>query len=447
MWVEWVSPYMTEIWEFSDVSPLQSQINEAMQIYAATDDKGKGKVADDAWGFEPGWDNSAPDDNVATSSSSSSWAPWSQRDLPADPSPPTSASAPADPSPSTSASAPAGPSPPASASVPARRQKKNGQFVGETRDEFFQRMAQDRERWIASESAIQRQSRESRARDAKKHICPSERRTGTKIFKWDNGDGDDRVESVRGLLTRRIWSTEWRMYADSQRYYHDFCDQWDLCFALDPAGRPDPDSEEDNYPTASREATPDPPPPYPPSSPAPPPISVSSDSTIWQGGLRYAPDPVSHRGQLMSLQEILHMRFGFVDSPSIYPRDPAIPNHPSVRIIRCLGYYNSNPPATLTPNASYFISVMLSRHFKEDELVPLPAAIHDTTLSSTIQRNPQFKLSAFYPTNERIYIISSRSTSSRRWHLATTSATTALECMRRADTNEAELVSFLVQSG
>ena len=82
VWVEWVSPYMTEIREFSDVSPSQSQINEAMQIYAATDDKGKGKVADDAWGFEPGWDNSAPNDNVATSSSSSSWAPWSQHDLP-----------------------------------------------------------------------------------------------------------------------------------------------------------------------------------------------------------------------------------------------------------------------------------------------------------------------------------------------------------------------------
>lgn len=410
VWVEWISPYNNQAPELSDVRPSQQQIAQASKLQMESEGKGKGKAVDHGWGADPEWENAAPDDEVAAPSG------WSLD-----------------------------PPPPPKTPPPPRRKKVNGQYVDESRDEFFARMALARDRSIASESALQRQSRESRARNAQKQICPSTRRTGTTIYKWDED------EQLRELVHHRAWSTEWRLYADTQRLYHDFCDQWDLCEALDPGARPDLDSEEEDiideemYPPAQREPTP--PPPYPPTSPAPPPISIASGSPVWGGGLQDESGPVSHRDRWAPLQEILWKRFGFTDSTVPCPRDPSIHIHPDTKLLRVLGYLKLPIQETLSPNAIYFISVLLSRQLCEGETSPLPEVIHDTTLLPTIAPNYHLKLSCFYLDNEQIYIISSRLASSREWCLAITSATTALECMRSTHTNLAELISFLVQSG
>ena len=58
----------------------------------------------------------------------------------------------------------------------------NGQYVGETRDEFFERQKIKRQAKIAAESPIQRQSRETREEYAKLQICPSNKKRFTTIF-------------------------------------------------------------------------------------------------------------------------------------------------------------------------------------------------------------------------------------------------------------------------
>ena len=112
---------------------------------------------------------------------------------------------------------------------------KNGQFVGETRDEFFEWQVIRHEAKIAAESPKQTQSQESHTNNAKLQVCPSERKHWTAIFKWvENEKGEE--EQVRERVDKRAWSHEWVLYTDSQQFYHDDCDEWDLCEALDSTG-------------------------------------------------------------------------------------------------------------------------------------------------------------------------------------------------------------------
>ena len=126
----------------------------------------------------------------------------------------------------------------------AKQKMVNGQYEGETHDEFFKRWAIKCEQWIATESAIQKQSRESHANHAKQNICPSKWKSWTKIFKWEGKD-----EQVQEVVYHRAWSHKWEIHSDSKHFYHDQCDEWDLCEALDPGVLPnfDMDNSDDDF--------------------------------------------------------------------------------------------------------------------------------------------------------------------------------------------------------
>ena len=259
----------------------------------------------------------------------------------------------------------------------------NGQYEGETRNEFFKRQVIECEQWIATESAIQKQSRESRANHAKKNICPSKSKHWCKIFKWEGED-----EQVREIIYHRAWSLEWENYADSQHYYHDYCNEWDLCEAFDPGALPNYDMDDEDDIIPPREPSPDPPPPYPPSSPAPPPISVVPGPAIWRAGLPDQPDPISLRDKFLSLQTTLRMRYGLIDSGVTIHHNPSITIHASSKTLRVVGYYKSSTAADLSPNASYFISLLLLCPFVESEFGSIPQALTDTTQPSAFLPNP-----------------------------------------------------------
>ena len=67
--------------------------------------------------------------------------------------------------------------------------------------------------------------------------------------------------------------------------------------------------------------------------------------------------------------------------------------------------------------------------------------------SMIVAPNHQFRILLFPSAVGIMYILSSKRSPNPGWHLALTSATTALECIWCASTNIGELVSFLVQSG
>ena len=80
--------------------------------------------------------------------------------------------------------------PPSTANV-SKQKMVNGQYVRETRDEFFEQRAIRRQAKIAVESLRQRQSREAHENNTKRQVCPSDKKSWTSMFKCvhnENGD-------------------------------------------------------------------------------------------------------------------------------------------------------------------------------------------------------------------------------------------------------------------
>ena len=268
-------------------------------------------------------------------------------------------------------------------------------------------------------------------------MTPSNKKCFTAIFKWvENERGEE--EQVREWIDKRAWSHEWFPYGDTQHFYHSDCDEWDLCEAFDSQTHPsfidnDDKFDNDNIPMESREPSPSP--PHPPTSPPPP------DSDIWEGHLPVQPSFMSHRDQFVTIKELLHLHYGFHDSSRIQPIDPAICILETPKVLWILGYLKSPTTINLTPNALHFITLMVL-HSYDGDFVP----ISNMTTPLTIAPNHQFRILLFPSTVGIMYILSSKRSPNPRWHLALTSATTALECIQCASTNIEELVSFLVQS-
>ena len=115
---------------------------------------------------------------------------------------------------------------------PPPQKKKHGQYEGEMQDESFTRQAIRRKQQITAESLKQRQSRMCHATNAKLKVCPSSNRSRTTVFICIEVEGE--LERERELIIRPCWSDYWDQYAETQHFYHDYCDEWDLCKALDP---------------------------------------------------------------------------------------------------------------------------------------------------------------------------------------------------------------------
>lgn len=416
IWIEWGSSPQRDDYRghFLALFPSQVEINKAMAT-----DKGKGRALPSTWDTAPAWE---PLPGWDTAPNSDETGDRSGRLRSADAAPPASIP-----------------------SIPPRK-KKHGQFEGETRDEFFARRAIERERRIAVESSKQKQRREGRASYAQSNQCPSSRKTGTTVFIWK--EVGDQLEKEREQLTKGLWSRKWILYADSQRFYHDYCDEWDLCEALDPGARPPIDSEEEDDIEDSvmvvREPTP--PPPYPPTSPPPPPISTALDVAVWGENLPDQLDTAFAISYFTPFEELLRLRYGFLEGSAELSIASTVQLISNDKAIRVLGYSKSSQPR-LTSNASYLISLLATRLLEKEEYVPIPLSLLDTTVPPVLSPNEHFRLSHDYASAKEVYIITSKQPHHLGWQLALTHSTTALECMRRRDTNIGELVSFLVQSG
>ena len=140
--------------EFKTFFPLPAQIEEERQC------NNKGKSVDNSWdNWGDSWNNIVLDDENAAPSGSSQV--------------------------------------PSSANL-AKRKMVNGQYVGETQNEFFEQRKIKRQDKIAAESPIQRQSQEAREEYAKLQICPSNKKRFTDMFKWvENERGGARARTDR----------------------------------------------------------------------------------------------------------------------------------------------------------------------------------------------------------------------------------------------------------
>jgi hypothetical protein len=179
----------------------------------------------------------------------------------------------------------------------------SGQRRGETMDDFFARRAARHAQIEATEKLDDRRSRLDRARAAENHHIPG--RGGARCFVWEEIDGF----MMRTYLVRSAVEDRWGCFANSQRRYDSFYNEWDLAAEFDPDARADDDDDD----MILHPQTP-PPPPYPP-SPGPPQIFVNDISTTYRNNdslyHNEAGDQKVQSGGQDALTKLLHWCFGY----------------------------------------------------------------------------------------------------------------------------------------
>ena len=146
VWIIWGPKPVLRLKEFDAFFPSPERIEEMKQH------SNKGKSVDNGW--DDWGENIVVDDEIAVPSGSSQ-------------------------------------APPSTANV-SKRKMVNGQYVGETRDEFFEWRVIRCQAKIAAQSSRQRQSREACKNNHAKHqVCPFDRKSWTSMCKWvDNVIGE-----------------------------------------------------------------------------------------------------------------------------------------------------------------------------------------------------------------------------------------------------------------
>lgn len=117
----------------------------------------------------------------------------------------------------------------------------SGQRPGEAWQNFFQRQGKRHEKLMRTETPEERKERE--ARSAKKPIPGA--RGHTKIFIWESEEVDGRSFRVRIPYNRLDGVRLMCDYAESQKCYNAFDNEWDVCTEFDPEGVASPDPLED----------------------------------------------------------------------------------------------------------------------------------------------------------------------------------------------------------
>ena len=172
----------------------------------------------------------------------------------------------------------------------------------------------------------------------------------------DQSFQEGELEREQELITKWSWSYYYQ-YAETQHFYHDYCDEWDLCKALNPGARAPIEEDEDNeegisedYHMVVRELTPPPPyPPLPPSypynsmpplspSPSPLPTLITFDLNVWGGNLPGQLDPTSNITQFMPFGELLRLCYSFLDDAGELPIGSMVQHIPNGKAIHVLGY-------------------------------------------------------------------------------------------------------------
>ncbi|KDQ30234.1 hypothetical protein PLEOSDRAFT_1081782 [Pleurotus ostreatus PC15] len=135
---------------------------------------------------------------------------------------------------------PSPPSPPSAASSPPIPEARTRQRQGETMESFFEREHKWTENKAKHETPAESARRMDRLRAASKHSDPGKK--GPCVFLWEKENGYD----IRKYVSRGQASVIWTSFADSQRRYNSFRNEWDLCSAFDPSAIPD-DEMDDEY--------------------------------------------------------------------------------------------------------------------------------------------------------------------------------------------------------
>ncbi|KAJ3862567.1 hypothetical protein EV359DRAFT_83218 [Lentinula novae-zelandiae] len=105
---------------------------------------------------------------------------------------------------------------------------------------FIKRRDAQRLQAISSETAVERQSRLSREKNAEKDRALG--RKGARVYYWDLVEG----VRVRTAVGRSNYEDIWERYGSRQRHYDSVADEWEVCTDLDPDDGPDDSRYDDD---------------------------------------------------------------------------------------------------------------------------------------------------------------------------------------------------------
>ncbi|CAK5276237.1 unnamed protein product [Mycena citricolor] len=116
----------------------------------------------------------------------------------------------------------------------------SGQKAGESYVDFFARREARNEHKLEAETNQHWQTHLQREQNAKSQSCPGKK--GARVFIWEQRDHF----WIRRLVQRGEVEDKWVNFAESQRVYDSFANEWNLCTPLNPEAQVPYDDDNDN---------------------------------------------------------------------------------------------------------------------------------------------------------------------------------------------------------
>lgn len=205
-------------------------------------------------------------------------------------------------------------------------------------ESFFRLRERLKPNLIANETAVERNKRLQREREAQTHPLP-EKQSTAKVFYWDAADQPERV---RRLLTRLEAQQTWGSYSNRQRVYNGFTNEWDICSEFGDASSDDDDDEQGHLQSHT---------------------AGEHNGHKWHDTLAAEYDhPVVTTSHTFdrAFTDCLYQCYGFLNPPNTTVTATSNPEYEWQYILKCFGYPSvGNTPETLRGPISCFLDQLI----------------------------------------------------------------------------------------
>ncbi|KAJ3850684.1 hypothetical protein EV368DRAFT_44759 [Lentinula lateritia] len=289
---------------------------------------------------------------------------------------------------------------------------------------FIKRRDAQRLRAISSETAVERQSRLSREKNAEKDRAPG--RKGARVYYWDLVEG----VRVRTAVGRSNYEDIWERYGSRQRRYDSVADEWEVCTDLDPDDGPDDsrydDDDDDsdcfisvqthmNEETDHNMGT----------------ASSGSYLARLHPNKRTEADSLNY-GFSEKIEDVAYHRFGFLKQPPPDNRDVVLKSQVWSKVLGLIGCGRSLPSPGPDDHVKLQLCNFITQLMDTVDLQNAPQ-MYDLAVRNSLMRPPvPFEVDVLFSFNGVYYLIQAQgATDHEPYLIALRSAATVMEIARR----------------
>ncbi|KAJ3872954.1 hypothetical protein F5051DRAFT_338449 [Lentinula edodes] len=277
---------------------------------------------------------------------------------------------------------------------------------------FIERRDAQRLRAISSETAVERQSRLSREKNAEKDRAPG--RKGARVYYWDLVEG----VRVRTAVGRNNYEDIWERYGSRQRRYDSVADEWEVCTDLDPEDGPDYSFDDDD----------------------------DDDSDCFISVQTHMNEETGFREDI---EDVAYYRFGFLKQPPPDNRGVVLKSQVWNKVLGLIGCGRSPP----SPGPDDYIKLQLcnfiTRLMDAVDVRNAPE-VYDLAVRNSLMRPPvPFEVDVLSSFNGHYFLIQAQgATDHEPYLIALRSAATVMEIARREWGPKTEdIITCLIEHG